>query len=60
MPFIIKADVAGEKIYNSIKRSKKFEISFPLRFTMLMKFISMLPWPLYKWLMLNKIKNKID
>ena len=57
MPFIIKVDVAGEKIYKSIKQSNKFEISFPLRFTVLMKLISMLPWPLYKWLMLKKIKK---
>ena len=57
MPFIIKVNVAGEKIYNSIKKSNKFEISFPLRFTLLMKVISMLPWPIYKWLMLKKIKK---
>ena len=49
MPFIIKVNVAGEKIYKSIKESNKFEISFPLRFTLLMKIITMLPWPIYKW-----------
>ena len=37
--------------------SNKFEISFPLRFTLLMKIITMLPWPIYKWLMLKKIKK---
>ena len=57
MPFIIKSDKAGEKIYSSIKYSKKFEVSFPIQFSIIMKILSILPWPLYKWLMTKKSQN---
>ena len=57
MPFIIKADQAAEKIYNSIKYSRKFETSFPISLALIMKIISVLPWPLYRWLMLKKLKK---
>ena len=54
MPFIIKAEEAGERIYNGIKYSKKFEICFPIKFALIMKIISVLPWPIYKWIMIKK------
>ncbi len=42
MPGLMKADDAAKIIYNQMK-SNKFEISFPLNFSIFMKIFSMLP-----------------
>ena len=55
MPFIIEADKAAEKIYKNLLFSKKFEVSFPLIFSLIMRCISLLPWSIYKWLMIKKV-----
>jgi len=56
MPFIIEAEKAANIIYKKLLYSKKFEISFPFNFALIMKLITIMPWPLYKMLMLKKNK----
>ena len=46
MPFLIEAEVAARRIINGIKKDK-FEIAFPLPFSIIMKVIRRLPYPLY-------------
>ena len=46
MPFIIDSEVAAKEIVKGIY-SKKFEISFPFRFVIIMKLLRLLPYWLY-------------
>lgn len=46
MPFLMKADEAARRISKGLK-SARFEITFPKRFTWVLKFLSLLPAPLY-------------
>ncbi|MGD8325727.1 MAG: SDR family NAD(P)-dependent oxidoreductase [Sphingomonadales bacterium] len=46
MPFLMKADEAARRISKGLK-TKRFEITFPKRFTWFLKFLSLLPDPLY-------------
>ena len=57
MPFLMNADKAAEILYKKLLFSKKFEISFPFSFALIMRFITMLPWPLYKKIMLKKVRK---
>ncbi|MBK5921316.1 hypothetical protein CCR80_09775 [Rhodothalassium salexigens] len=50
MPFIISADKAADRIIAGLK-TRRFEISFPRRFTLLLKLLRCLPYPLYFALM---------
>ena len=57
MPFLMDAEKAATIVYNKLLYSKKFEVSFPLIFAIIMRFITMLPWPIYKRLMIKKIRQ---
>jgi NADP-dependent 3-hydroxy acid dehydrogenase YdfG len=50
MPFIITANRAAEYIMAGLE-SDRFEIHFPKRFSRILKFLSLLPSPLYFWLL---------
>lgn len=54
MPAIISATKAADEIYKGMN-SNNFEIHFPKRFTRFLKFLSILPYSIYFWLM-KKIK----
>lgn len=54
MPFIKPASYAAEKIFIGLTKSKKFEITFPYFFIVLLKIARILPYPLY-FLLVNKI-----
>jgi short-subunit dehydrogenase len=56
MPFMIKAEVAAEKIYQGIQ-SHKNQIYFPWFFSMLVRTLSILPRSLYVFVMGIKIFN---
>jgi len=47
MPFIKSSDYAAKKIYSGILKNKKFEIHFPKQMSLIMKFLSILPFKLY-------------
>ena len=57
MPFLMDADKAAEIVYQKLLFSKKFEVSFPYRFALIMRLITMLPWFLYKRIMIKKIQK---
>jgi NAD(P)-dependent dehydrogenase (short-subunit alcohol dehydrogenase family) len=46
MPFLMKVDDAAEALYRGI-RKKQFEIAFPTRFVLILKFLRTLPYVLY-------------
>ena len=46
MPFLVKSEIAADRIVKGLGGSR-FEISFPLRLTILMKIVRMLPYRLY-------------
>lgn len=48
MPFLITPEVAAQEIIKGIK-SDRFDIHFPKRFTYVLKFLRLLPYPLYFW-----------
>lgn len=46
MPFLIDPEIAAEKIMRGLNRGC-FEITFPLRLSILMKILRLLPYPAY-------------
>lgn len=46
MPFLIEADVAADRIVKGLA-SKRFEVTFPRRFTYILKILRILPYSLY-------------
>lgn len=46
MPFLVSVEVAAERIVRGLKRSA-FEITFPRRFTAILKLLRILPYGLY-------------
>lgn len=49
MPFLMDVEEAAERLVKGLN-SDRFEITFPRRFTYGLKFINLLPYPLYFWL----------
>ena len=49
MPALVSAEVAADRIAQGLK-SSGFEITFPRRFTYVMKLLKLLPYRLYFWL----------
>jgi short-subunit dehydrogenase len=49
MPFLIEADLAADRIVAGLA-SRRFEITFPKRFTWQLKLMRMLPYAIYFWL----------
>jgi short-subunit dehydrogenase len=49
MPFLMPLDKAADRLVSSMKKDM-FEITFPRRFTWMLKFINILPYPVYFWL----------
>lgn len=56
MPFMIKAEVAGDKIYQGLIR-RKIRITFPFFFSSMVRLLSILPRPIYAFIMGIKIFN---
>lgn len=65
MPFLMPIDSAADRLVACLKKDM-FEITFPRRFTWLVKFINLLPYPLYFWLnkrgssRRNRLKSSIE
>ena len=57
MPFLMDAEKAAEILYKKLLFSKKFEISFPYTFALIMRLITMLPWFFYKKIMIKKVRK---
>ena len=57
MPFLMDVEKAAAIIYKKLLYSDKFEVSFPIIFAVIMRIITMLPWPIYKRLMVKKMEK---
>lgn len=55
MPFLLKVDDAARRMADGLE-SKTFEVTFPKRFTYQLKFMRLLPFDLYHWLVSRATK----
>tara|TARA_B100000686_G_C16326472_1_gene730937 strand:- start:183 stop:722 length:540 start_codon:yes stop_codon:yes gene_type:complete len=57
MPFLKSTEFAAEKIYEGLTNSKSFEIDFPKQLTLILKFLRILPYKLYLFLVGKLVKR---
>ena len=57
MPFIKPPEFAAEKIFNGLTKDKSFEIHFPKALTILLKFLRILPYRIYLFLIDKGVKR---
>ena len=57
MPFLKSTEFAAEKIYKGLVNSKSFEIDFPKQLTLILKFLRILPYKLYLFLVGKLVKR---
>jgi len=57
MPFIKSPEFAAEKMFNGLTKSKTFEIHFPKALTLLLKFLRILPYRVYLFLIDKGVKR---
>jgi short-subunit dehydrogenase len=57
MPFIKSPEFAAEKIFYGLTKSRAFEIHFPKALTLLLKFLRVLPYRLYLFLIDKSVKR---
>ena len=55
MPALISAEVAAQEILAGIKKGE-FDIHFPKRFSRFLKFLRILPYPIYFWIVRRFVK----
>jgi hypothetical protein len=55
MPALITADEAAKEILEGISAGE-FDIHFPKRFSGFLKFLRILPYPLYFWIIRRFVK----
>lgn len=55
MPFLLKVDDAARRMADGLE-AKNFEVTFPKRFTYQLKFMRLLPFNLYHWLVSRATK----
>ena len=57
MPFIKSPEFAAKKMYDGLTKSKTFEIHFPKELTLLLKFLRILPYRMYLFLIDKFVKR---
>ena len=57
MPFIKSPEFAANKMFNGLTKSKDFEIHFPKQLTLLLKFLRILPYKIYLFLIDKTVKR---
>ena len=57
MPFIKSPEFAAEKMFNGLTQSKAFEIHFPKALTLILKFLRILPYKIYLFLIDKSVKR---
>jgi NADP-dependent 3-hydroxy acid dehydrogenase YdfG len=55
MPALISAEVAAQEILDGIQKGE-FDIHFPKRFSRFLKFLRILPYPIYFWIVRRFVK----
>tara|TARA_E500000331_G_scaffold90990_1_gene87002 strand:- start:126 stop:878 length:753 start_codon:yes stop_codon:yes gene_type:complete len=57
MPFLRTVEFAAEKIYSGVTKSNSFEIHFPKQLTLILKFLRILPYKIYLFLIYKLYKR---
>jgi short-subunit dehydrogenase len=57
MPFIKSPEFAAEKMFDGLTKSKAFEIHFPKALTLFLKFLRVLPYKIYLFLIDKSVKR---
>ena len=57
MPFLKLFDYAANQIFNGLVKSNAFEIHFPKGLTLTLKFLRILPYKLYLFLVDKLVKR---
>ena len=57
MPFLKTVNFASEKIYEGLTKSSSFEIHFPKQLTLILKFLRLLPYKVYLFLIYKLYKR---
>ena len=57
MPFIKSPEFAAEKIFNGLTKGNSFETHFPKQLTLLLKFLRVLPYKIYLFLIDKFVKR---
>jgi len=57
MPFLRSPDFAAIKIYKGLTSSKSFELHFPKQLTLILKFLRVLPYKIYLFLVDKLVKR---
>ena len=57
MPFIKSPEFAAKKIFNGLTKSQGFEIHFPRELTLFLKFLRILPYKIYLFLIDKLVKR---
>ena len=57
MPFIKSTDFAAKKMFNGLTKSTAFEIHFPKALTLLLKFLRIIPYKVYLFLISRFVKR---
>ena len=57
MPFLKTPEYAAEKIFNGLVKGSSFEIHFPKGLTLILKFLRILPYRLYSFLVDKLVKR---
>lgn len=56
MPFLMEADAAAERVWRGLEHGRRFEITFPRRFTWMLKLLRALPYAAYFALVTRRIR----
>ena len=59
MPFLKTPEYAADKIYNGLVKGNAFEIHFPKGLTLTLKFLRILPYRLYLFLVDKLVKRQL-
>ena len=57
MPFLRSVEFAAEKVYHGLTKSTSFEIHFPKQLTLILKFLRILPYKIYLFLIYKLYKR---
>ena len=57
MPFLRSVEFAAQKIYTGLTKSNSFEIHFPKQLTLILKFLRLLPYKIYLFLIYKLYKR---
>ena len=57
MPFLKSVEYAAKKIYDGLTKSNSFEVHFPKQLTLILKFLRILPYKIYLFLIYKLYKR---